>query len=357
MRQRNSGQLSLFLPLTGVFPATRYQGSKAKLAGWIWQQISDLPFQTCLDAFGGTGAVAYKLKQAGKSVTYNDLLGCNYQIGCALIENSHVRLSADRVAALLQRQPGISYPTFVQDTFADIYFTDAENAWIDQTITNIRALCDPYQSALAFFALAQACLVKRPYNLFHRKNLYLRLAEVERTFGNKTTWDRPFPDWFTHFIAAANAAVFYSGQPAHAQQGDAQAVTGHYDLVYIDSPYISGQGIAVDYHHFYHFLEGLAHYDTWPAHIDWRSKHRRLQGQPNPWTSKTAIYTAFDRLFARYQASILVVSYRSDGIPSEAELVALLQRYKRQVRVIYSAGYQYALSTNKRSKEVLLIGT
>ena len=71
-------QQALFPDLTAEFPSTRYQGSKAKLVDWIWEQIADLDFTTCLDAFGGTGAVAYRLKQAGKRVTYNDLLRFNY---------------------------------------------------------------------------------------------------------------------------------------------------------------------------------------------------------------------------------------------------------------------------------------
>jgi hypothetical protein len=74
-------QYSLFPNLTVDFPSTRYQGSKAKLADWIWEQIAALSFVTCLDAFGGTGAVAYRLKKAGKQVTYNDLLRFNYYIG------------------------------------------------------------------------------------------------------------------------------------------------------------------------------------------------------------------------------------------------------------------------------------
>jgi len=82
--------------MTG-FPSTRYQGSKARLADWIWEQIADLNFHTCLDAFGGTGAVAYRLKQEGKAVTYNDRLRFNYLIGRALVENSRVRLSLDEV--------------------------------------------------------------------------------------------------------------------------------------------------------------------------------------------------------------------------------------------------------------------
>jgi adenine-specific DNA methylase len=339
------------------FPSTRYQGSKAKLVDWIWDQISGLQFATCLDAFGGTGCVAYRLKQAGKQVAYNDILRFNHQIGLALIENSHTRLSLDEVDGLLDRRPEVRYQSFVADTFRDIYFTDDENVWIDQTVCNIRELDDTYQRALAYFALYQSCIVKRPYNLFHRKNLYIRFADVERSFGNKTSWDRPFPAWFRYFAMEANNAVFSNGLHHHALNLDAQHVPGEFDLVYIDTPYISQHGVAVDYLDFYHFLEGLTMYGDWAEHIDYGSKHRRLHRSTNDWTDKNRIVSAFDRLFGRYKDSILVVSYRSDGIPSETELVQLLGRYKRNVRVEYFGQYKYALSTNGESKELLLIGT
>lgn len=349
-------QLILFPNISAVFPSTRYQGSKAKLTDWIWEQIADLDFATCLDAFGGTGAVAYRLKQEGKRVTYNDILRFNYYIGQAIIENSQVRLGLEDVEWLLQVHPTISYPCFVQDTFSNIYFTDGENAWIDRTITNIRQLTDPYKFALAFFALCQACMVKRPYNLFHRKNLYMRFADVERSFGNKASWDRPFDEWFRIFVEEANQAVFDNEQPNRALNLDALEVTGEYDLVYIDPPYISRRGVAVDYLAFYHFLEGLTMYDEWGQNLDRSSKHRRLKLRPSEWTDKKRIHMAFDRLFSRYKESILVISYRSDGIPSESELVSLLKRYKRHVQVEHFGHYKYVLSTNSRSKEILLIG-
>ena len=162
MRQAIAYQQMLALPIEGRFPTTRYQGSKAKLVDWIWEQIADLDFATCLDAFAGTGAVAYRLKQAGKQVTYNDLLRFNYYFGLALIENSHTRLDFDEIDWLLRKHSDVMYPNVVQSTFPDIYFTDEENAWIDQTITNLRQLNDPYKFALAFFALCQACIIKRP---------------------------------------------------------------------------------------------------------------------------------------------------------------------------------------------------
>jgi len=357
MRKSMVHQLALSPDLITRFPSTRYQGSKLKLVNWIWEQIRGLDFHTCLDVFGGTGAVAYRLKQEGKAVTYNDLLRFNYYSGLAFIENCRGCLNPEEVNWLLQRHPNLTYPHFVQDTFHDIYFTDEENVWIDQTITNIRQLTDPYKFALAFFSLCQACIIKRPYNLFHRKNLYIRFAEVERSFGNKTTWDRPFNEWFCIFVEEANRAVFDNGQTNHAMNFDAIDVPGQYDLVYVDTPYISSHGIAVDYRGFYHFLEGLTMYDEWGEHVDYRSKHRRLKARPNEWTDRNRIYDAFDHLFCRYQQSVIVVSYRSDGIPSESGLVSLLKRYKQNVRVEHFGQYKYVLSTNSESKEILLIGT
>ena len=351
-----ASQLLLFPNLTVKFPSTRYQGSKAKLVDWIWEHVQNLPFETCLDAFGGTGAVGYRFKQEGKQVTYNDLLRFNTHFGMALIENDSVTLSQDEIEWILSAHAEIAYRDVVQRIFHDIYFTDAENAWIDRTIANIYQLDDPYKFALAFFALCQACIIKRPYNLFHRKNLYIRLAEVERSFGNKTTWDKPFEEWFRFFIGEANQAVFANGRKNRALNQDVVDIPGDYDLVYIDPPYISQKGTPVDYRDFYHFLEGLALYDQWEQYIDRRSKHRRLKRTPNPWADKNAIYDAFDRVFTRFKESMIVVSYRSDGIPGESALAHLLGHYKSDVRVERYGQYQYVLSKNEESGELLLIG-
>ena len=153
MRKTIAHQLMLFPDQTAEFPSTRYQGSKSKLAQWIWEQIADLDFASCLDAFGGTGVISYRLKQAGKQATYNDLLRFNHYFGLALVENDQVHLSSEDVDWILQRHSDVTYPSFVYDNFSDIYFTNEENAWIDQTITNIRQLTDRYKFSLAFFGV------------------------------------------------------------------------------------------------------------------------------------------------------------------------------------------------------------
>ena len=221
--------------------------------------------------------------------------------------------------------------------------------------TNISLLNDPYKKALAYFALFQSCIIKRPYNLFHRKNLYIRFSDVERNFGNKTTWDTPFEVHFRQFVHEANQAVFSNGRQNKALNLDVFDIEGNFDLVYIDTPYISQKGVGVDYLGFYHFLEGLVNYSKWSEMIDYGTKHRTLKRTDSVWTDKNRISVAFDKLFNKFKDSILVVSYRSDGIPSINELAALLKKYKPEVEELKRKDYKYVLSTNQ-SEEVLLIG-
>jgi len=336
-------------------PTTRYQGSKSKIVSWIWDNIKDIEFNTVLDAFGGTGIVGYFLKTKGKQVFYNDILKSNYYIGTALIENDAVRLSGDDVDFLLQPHSDINYPTFIQDTFPDVYYTDEENRWLDMVIQNIENLDDFYKRTLAYYALFQACIIKRPYNLFHRKNLYMRTSNVKRSFGNKATWDTPFEEHFLNFINEANGCVFSNGQENKALNFDVFDIDDDVDLVYIDTPYISKDGVGVDYLEFYHFLEGIVNYSKWGEMIDYRSKHRRIKHKKPVWCDKNKICSAFNRLFKNFQNATIVVSYRSDGIPSITDLERILGKYKPVVREVRSGGYKYVLS-NGSSEECLLLG-
>jgi adenine-specific DNA-methyltransferase len=336
------------------YPSTRYQGSKSKIVDWVMAHVPVNALETCLDAFGGTGVVAYALKKRGICVTYNDNLRFNALIGKALIENNFVTLSSETLAKIMNA-PRITNGVIAKH-FHDIYFTDEENIWLDSIIPAIYAVENPYEQAIAFFALFQACIVKRPYNLFHRKNLYIRTAEVERSFGNKASWDRPFAEWFREFVQEANEAIFDNHQANIALNADVFSLQSAYDMVYFDPPYIAKSGVGVDYHDFYHFLEGIAHYDTWQTMIDFRSKHRRLLPQKSVWTDKQNITGAFQQLFEQFETSDWIVSYRSDGIPTIDGLAGIMRRFKPIVQIEVMPHYHYALSKNKHSSEVLLIG-
>jgi len=212
-----------------------------------------------------------------------------------------------------------------------------------------------YRKALAYYALFQACLVKRPFNLFHRKNLYIRFAEVERTFGNKATWDRPFNEHFIDFIREINYLVYDNGKENRAHNLDVFEIKGNFDLVYIDPPYTSSKGISVDYKNFYHFLEGLVNYERWGSMIDRRTINKRFYRDNNPWNNKMTIRRKFKDLFEKFRNSILVISYRSDGIPTIEEIESDLKPFKKHISVHKFDNYKYVLS-NSTTSEVLIIG-
>ncbi len=80
-------------------------------------------------------------------------------------------------------------------------------------------------------------------------------------------------------------------------------------------------------------------------------------GSPGRSTSLcAAIHTAFRRLFRHFRRSILVVSYRADGIPSIETLRQMLEEVKSRVTIHRLTDYQYVLS-NRKTDEVVLVGT
>ena len=348
-------QTKLFnVPTVSKFPTTRYQGSKLKYVDWIWNCIKDLQFHSVLDAFGGTSVVAYKMKKNNKSITYNDILLFNHIIGKALIENDSEKINNEDLNFILTKHSDINYPNFIEKTFSDVYYTDEENQWLDIIITNIRLIPNEYKKAIAFFALFQSCIIKRPYNLFHRKNLYIRFQEVKRSFGNKITWDTPFEDHFRKFIIEANNAVFSNEQKNISINKNISLVKNNFDLVYIDSPYISENGVGLNYLEFYHFLEGIMNYDNWQEMIDEKSKHKRLKLEDSDWCKKDKIESAFEDLIKQFKDSIIVISYRSDGIPSIEKIMSILIQNGKKVTIHESNEMKYVLS-NKKSTEILIV--
>ncbi len=345
----------------GSLPTTRYQGSKLKIIDWVWSEISGLGFDSMLDAMGGTGIVSYKSKQNCKRVTYNDMMRFNFYAGKALIENDRTILSNSDVDFLVHRHADVKYDNFIENTFRGVFYTDAENAWIDTFIGNLGTFEDGHKIALALTCLFQACIIKRPYNLFHRKNLYMRLADVSRTFGNKATWDRDFDSWFGRFAIQYNSCVFSNGRANAAINCDVMEIpdAGSYDLVYLDPPYTSLKN-TIDYMEYYHFLEGLCMYlehgpQRWGNLIDWRRKPLPIRHARSPWNDRARLHNTFERIISKFRDSTMVVSWNSGGYPPPGVLVSILKKYHKKVET-RSIEYQYALSP-KKSREVLLIAS
>ena len=342
-------------------PSTRFQGSKRKLLPWIQSTFEELDFSSAIDLMSGTGSVSYLLKRMGKRVIANDYLRFNYLTAQAFIENKRYVVGEEDLAWILGINSRVDYGRFVAKTFRNFYFTSAENRWIDRVICNINQLQGPSRPAtrakraIATHSLIQACLMKRPFNLFHRRNLYLRRAKVDRTFGNQTTWETPFDKLLLRKVKESNSFVFDNGMNNKAMNEDATKISGSStDLVYLDPPYfrLNGDRRQSNYRFAYHFVEGLAQYDVWPDLLDNGSSLRALKPNGN---SGEILYqcqkselreTLLDwlkRIVLNCPNAQVVMSYKEPGVPSCRAIKKLLEETGRDVSVL-RAGYQYALN-------------
>jgi adenine-specific DNA-methyltransferase len=337
------------------FPATRFQGSKRKLLKHLGRVFETLPFDSALDLYAGTGSVSYLLKAMGKQVTANDYLAVSTIWAEALVVNNSCVLSPHRLVELSRPRSGRTYSRTIAEHYDGLFFLSSEDEWLDVTLQNIDAELEGTERSLALFAVTQAALVKRPYNLFHRANLYMRTADVKRSFGNQTSWNRSFDEWSQRLLAEANLAVFDSGRSHVALNEDATSVTGRFDLVYLDPPYLNQRGVGVDYNDFYHFLEGMVRYPEWHHNIDSRRRHKPFAPRRSKWSNEACALDQFASVLRNHPTSIFVISYRDDGKPSIGELRRLLSDTGREVVTSHGTAYQYALSPNRSVKEELLV--
>jgi DNA adenine methylase len=249
-----------------------------------------------------------------------------------------VKISDKDAEMLLSANPHA--PTFIQDTFQGLYYTDEENRFLDQVRANIDRLEDPYKRSLALAALVRACLKRRPRGIF---------AYVgERYNDNRPDMQKNLREHFAIALQEFNHAVFDNLRSNMAFNCDVFDLDVTADLVYIDPPYYSPLADS-DYVRRYHFIEGLVRY--WNGvEIQTHTKTKKFKKYPTAFDGRDSTYEAFPKLFEKFQRSILVVSYSSNSLPSKSELAAMLKQFKRKVSV-FQIGHRYSFGTQRQDVE------
>lgn len=344
-------------------PVTRYYGSKRKLVERIWEEIEALgiEFDSVLDVFGGTAIFSYYSKKKGKKVIYNDIFKFNSFIGRKLIEQTSNELTYEEAIGLLYPYPNVEYKRVIRDNFEGIYFTQEENEQIDIYLQNIDFLENENKKLSAYYLIFQACIIKRPYNLFHRNNLNMRTNYSGGNFGNKKTWERSFEELFIRFITELDEFTFDNGRNNLSVNFPALSCQINADLVYVDPPYFNNKGHHTTYHSKYHFLEGLVNYDEIKNNINESKKNREIQiNKSDEFENEKTFLEDLERLIMMHQNSNIVISYRNNGTPSIEEIQELMMRCKpfHRVFALDLGLYGYALNkTNLINNEFLIIGS
>lgn len=334
-----------------AYPPTRFMGSKSKLLSEIWAVASQFQFETVVDLFSGSGIVGYMFKSQGKTVVSNDYMAMSATFTKAMVENNTVILPLDEAEKLLVPQAESDH--FVATTFQGIYYTDEENDLIDTLRTNIAKIKNQYKHAIAMTALIRACTKKRPRGIFtYTGNRY--------NDGRKDL-QKSLEQQFLEAVEAVNAAVFDNGKENKSKHGDAMDLRAESpDMVYIDPPYYSPLSDN-EYVRRYHFVEGLAR-DWQGVQIQENTITKKFKSYPTPFSTRKGAADAFDKLFKKFSDSILIVSYSSNSLPTQDEMVAIMAKYKTHVEVIpvdykYSFGNQSDAKTHRNSvQEYLFVG-
>ncbi len=316
------------------FPDTKYMGSKQAILPFILDHVRKLRFSNALDAFSGSGCVAYALKRLGVQVDANDFLRFAFHISRATIENNSTRLTDEDFEKLLK--PNRKARAFIQETFGALYFNEKDNAFLDNLWANIQDFPSRYKQSLALAAACRAAMKKRPRGIF--------------TFTGKKGWDGrkdlrlSMREQFLRAGTTLNRAVWSNRKRNRAMCRDVFEVDPRgYDLVYIDPPYISPYSDC-DYTRRYHFVEGFCNY--WhDLEIMARTETKKIHSYPTAFARRSEAMSAFERLFHHFRKSILLISYSSNGIPSERKMVRLLREVKRSVTV-YRTSHLYSFGNH-----------
>lgn len=317
-----------------TFPDTRFMGSKRRLLADIVQAAGRSRFDVVVDAFAGSGCVSHHFKANGYEVHSNDVLAFCHQWTLASVENAQTRLGPDDVETLLTSTAFAG--SFVQDTFADLYFDDDDNLLLDSFSYHVAGLPDRYERAIAYAAMTRACLKRRPRGVF----TYVG----QRYDDGRADLRKSLAEHFRESVELWNAAVFDNGRSNTAHRGSAlELAIDRPALWYLDPPYF-GLKSDNDYTRRYHFIEGLVSY--WKdLDIQHETVTKKFRSPYRDFQTRAAAYASFRTLFETHDRDDLLISYSSNSLPTKDEMLEMLRAAGRTVDVV-EVDHRYSFGTH-----------
>lgn len=305
----------------------RYIGSKTALLGEIASTITKIaPKATHLtDLFAGTGSVGQFFKPSFDVVS-NDILYFCYVINSARIqlaetpgfEDLSKKLGKGPIDFLnqLEADPkSASESDFTLNAFSPagvakrMYLTTKNALQIDRA----RQTIEDWSSTM---------------QITQQEYLYLLASLVESipSYSNTAgTYGAYLKQWDSRSLKR------FQIQGIQVQKGGKRNVVYNRDaselitelsgeVLYLDTPYNGRQ-----YSSNYHLLETVARYDS--PELRGKTGTRSDQAGKSDFCSTSKVYNAFEAIFQNAAFDHIVVSYSSEGLLSEDELVALLKKH------------------------------
>jgi len=275
----------------------RYLGSKTKLLSFIHETIEKeaLQFDSVLDLFAGTGAVADSFNDGSRRIIVNDILECNRCVYNAFFGKQNINIVNLNKLICEYNSNEIMEENYFSENYSDTFFSKKNCKKIGYTRDNIDLLFrekkinereKDYLITSLLYAMDHIANTVGHYDAFRRggdlsKDLVLLPLDVPPSSINK------------------NNEIY---------KEDSNELVKHIkcDLVYIDPPYNSRQ-----YCDAYHLLENVAAWNKPKVYGVARKMDR--SGLKSRYCENSAP-RVFDKLIQDLNCKYIVVSYNNMGL-------------------------------------------
>lgn len=314
----------------------RFIGNKEKLLDLIYATVASTGVKdgTFCDFFSGTSNVGRFFKEKGFRVISSDILYFSYVLQKAYIENNEepkfkkllktLKTSDDalfsspfnKIRNYLNKLKGIKgfiYKNYTEEGTAKKHkrkYFSVENG---KRIDGIRTTIEKWKkqkliNEKEYFVLLATLIESVPF--------YANISGVYAAFLKK--YD---PRALKSF--ELKPISFYKGEKNHSvhNKNSLDLINNlDVDVLYLDPPYNQRQ-----YAPNYHLLETIARYDN--PKIKGVTGMRCYNEQKSEFCNKNSALLALDKIAKTAKYKSLILSYNSEGIMPEAEIVSTLQKY------------------------------
>jgi len=339
----------------------RFIGNKEKLLDLIYATVASTGVKdgTFCDFFSGTSNVGRFFKEKGFKVISSDILYFSYVLQKAYIENNEepkfkkllktLKISDDKLSPFdkvrnylnsLKGIKGFIYKNYTEEGTAKEhkrkYFSVENGKKIDAVRTTIEQwkkenLIDEKE----YFVLLATLIESVPF--------YANISGVYAAFLKK--YD---PRALKSF--ELKPINFYEGKKNHSvyNKNSIDLIDNlDVDVLYLDPPYNQRQ-----YAPNYHLLETIARYDN--PKIKGVTGMRCYSEQKSEFCNKNSALLALDKIAKTAKYKHLILSYNSEGIMPEAEIVSTLKKYGK-VKVNNVDYLRFKSNSNGESKNKKMI--
>ena len=315
----------------------RFIGNKEKLLERIHQAVLSTSVKDGVfcDFFSGTSNVGRFFKEKGFKIISSDLLYFSYVLQKAYISNN----TEPKFTKLLKN---IKTPknNLFSSPFESIknYLNNLKgvNGFIYKNYTEEGTKNQQYKRKYFIAENAKridAIRIKieewKEKNLINENEYFILLASLIESAPFYANISGVYAAFLKQYDPRAlkrfemKSIKFYSGEKPHAVYNkDSMDLLNNLnaDILYIDPPYNNRQ-----YAPNYHLLETIAKYDNPP--IKGATGLRDYKNQKSDFCNKETALTALDKIAKTAKYRYLILSYNSEGIMPEKDIMSVLKKY------------------------------